>query len=552
MSKRILATLLMAGFSTVLLAAPAAAWDEPIWTEQGLVYPEGAEIPAWLTDVERAYLAKYPLQAGPSRSGPPTGPVHCVAEYEPMEGLLLAWEGFTAILQEIAYQITNTGGSDIYMVVDSTSEQNSAYSSLSSYGVDMNRVHFVVRGTDTVWIRDYGPRYIYEGDCRAIVDHTYNRPRPNDNAFNSHFATVKNQAIYDLPLVHGGGNYHLNALAEGNATRLICDENPGLTDMQIINYWMDYQNVRTTLWTPFPSSVDSTQHIDMWMQILGDDVIIISDWPTASGSTQDDICDNAAAAFTARGWTVHRTPARVASYTHYTYTNMALCNNVALIPYYTHSSISQYNAEALAAYQAALPGKTVVQVNCEAIIGSAGAMHCICMHVPVPAGGENPTVYLKNYRGGEVLEPDTEITIEWISDDDEGVDNIDILLSTDGGSTFPTEIVTGTADDGAYTWTVPDIYAPHARLRVVAHDDDAHSGSDESDSDLLINGTPDCPGDLNGDGVINIQDLAQLLASYGLCDGDTGYDPAADLSGDDCVTLADLATLLSVYGTTCP
>ena len=68
----------------------------------------------------------------------------------------------------------------------------------------------------------------------------------------------------------------------------------------------------------------------------------------------------------------------------------------------------------------------------------------------------------------------------------------------------------------------------------------------------LVGVTNTCPADLNGDGVVTLSDLAQLLASYGLCDGDPGYDPAADLSGDDCVTLTDLATLLGVYGTECP
>ena len=43
--------------------------------------------------------------------------------------------------------------------------------SLAAGGVNMSRVNFVVRTTDTIWIRDYGPRYIYQGGCRAIVDH---------------------------------------------------------------------------------------------------------------------------------------------------------------------------------------------------------------------------------------------------------------------------------------------------------------------------------------------------------------------------------------------
>jgi len=63
-----------------------------------------------------------------------------------------------------------------------------------------------------------------------------------------------------------------------------------------------------------------------------------------------------------------------------------------------------------------------------------------------------------------------------------------------------------------------------------------------------------CPGDLNGDGVINLTDLSALLTSFGLCEGSAGYNPNADLSDDcnTCIGLTDLSRLLAVFGTACP
>jgi hypothetical protein len=55
-------------------------------------------------------------------------------------------------------------------------------------------------------------------------------------------------------------------------------------------------------------------------------------------------------------------------------------------------------------------------------------------------------------------------------------------------------------------------------------------------------------GDLDGDGDVDLADLAALLASYGICAGDEGYNPDADIDGNGCVELADLATLLGNYG----
>ena len=58
-----------------------------------------------------------------------------------------------------------------------------------------------------------------------------------------------------------------------------------------------------------------------------------------------------------------------------------------------------------------------------------------------------------------------------------------------------------------------------------------------------------CVGDLDDDGDIDIADLAQLLANYGM----SGMEPKdGDLDDDGDVDIADLAMLLSVYGTTCP
>lgn len=61
---------------------------------------------------------------------------------------------------------------------------------------------------------------------------------------------------------------------------------------------------------------------------------------------------------------------------------------------------------------------------------------------------------------------------------------------------------------------------------------------------------PDCSGDLNGDGVVNLDDLAQLLGHYGMTSGATYAD--GDLDGDGAVSLGDLAELLGQYGTVCP
>jgi len=60
-----------------------------------------------------------------------------------------------------------------------------------------------------------------------------------------------------------------------------------------------------------------------------------------------------------------------------------------------------------------------------------------------------------------------------------------------------------------------------------------------------------CPGDTDGDLDVDLDDLTRLLQTYGLCDGDPGYDPATDLDSSGCIDLDDLTLLLQVFGAEC-
>src|SRR5262249_24567518 len=59
-----------------------------------------------------------------------------------------------------------------------------------------------------------------------------------------------------------------------------------------------------------------------------------------------------------------------------------------------------------------------------------------------------------------------------------------------------------------------------------------------------------CDGDVNGDGTVDLADLATLLSNFGTSTNATRE--MGDLDGDADIDLADLAALLTNFGATCP
>lgn len=342
--------------------------DEPIVPKSLTIEEQGRW---YIPDLSR--LAQFP---------PSPGDLVTPAEYQGNDGLLLRWGQFNSVVTEITVAVS-TGedhGAVIYLIVSGPSQQASAESVLDSAGADLDRVEFLQMPSDTVWIRDYGPRFIHTGFQRSIVDHTYNRPRPNDNQVPANVAVAFNEPIYDLPLVHGGGNFHLFANNDAYMTELILNENPGYSEQDVIDLYDEYHALNLTILPPLPSSFDSTQHLDMWFFPVDDQAVIIGEYDESeAGGVPHDVSESTADLMDGRGYTVYRTPGWSSFGTHYTYTNSIVINSLVLICRF--NGYPDENAQAEAVYQIAYPDHTVVSIDCSGIITAAGAIHCIVKHV---------------------------------------------------------------------------------------------------------------------------------------------------------------------------
>lgn len=349
-------------------------------------------LPRDMTPAER--MLPPPLVDPEAPLTPPPGPVTTPAEYQSNDGLLMRWGSFNALITAMTVGVTTADEtSTAWILVSSSSQQASASSTLSLAGADMDQVEFILYSSNTVWIRDYGPRFIRDDVDRAIVDHTYNRPRPLDDAFPDHLQGLWGEPQYDLPLVHGGGNFHLFGNGDAFMTDLILDENPGLSEQTVVDLFAQYEGVDLEIVPGFPSWFDSTRHIDMWMLPVREHEVIIGEYAPSDGLPHT-ITETVASDLATRGYTVHRTPGW-RSGAHYTYTNSVVLNEVVFVCEF--GGYPAQNAAAVATYETAFADRQVIPVDCSDIIFSAGAVHCIVMHVP----RVDPVLFADGFTSGD-------------------------------------------------------------------------------------------------------------------------------------------------------
>ena len=357
-----------------------------------IVDDETHPLPRSMTPAER--LLPLPRPDLRSPLAPPTGTVRTPAEYERNDGLLIRWGAHNDLLTALTVGIT-TGdtGAVVHILVASSSQQSSAAATLTAAGAVMERVNFILYAANSVWIRDYGPRFIWQDDGRAIVDHTYNRDRPLDNAFPDHLAGLWGEPQYDIPLTHGGGNFHLFAHGDAYMTDLVLAENPALSAADVAQLFQSYQGLDLSITAALPSWYDSTQHIDMWLLPTADDAVILGQY-SPSDSAAHALTEAIATDLQSHCYTVRRTPGWQSGGTHYTYTNSVIFNDLVFVCQFNNRPIE--NAAALATFEASFPGSDIIPVNCSSIIAAAGALHCIVMHVPA-----GPAVFRDGFESGD-------------------------------------------------------------------------------------------------------------------------------------------------------
>ena len=294
--------------------------------------------------------------------------IRFIAEWEPATGILIAYANGFGLPYPMIADLSNRG--NVYVLVTS-SNQGNASSQLSSNGVNMSNVSFIIRdGVNTYWTRDYGPWSIFDanGDM-AIVDFRYNRNRPYDNAVNAVLDDHFGFGYYYMPLVATGGNVMTDGQGKMMSTNLIMTENDGVQNSQVTEYSYtlaeiedlvaEYLGVNEYFMYADPLSNSSIDHIDCHAKLLDVDKVMIARVPVGHSNytALENVVDYWESKTSSYG-----TPYQIfrvdQTSENEPYANSFIFNNKIYVPQW-NSTASAADLAAIAAYQAAMPGYTV-------------------------------------------------------------------------------------------------------------------------------------------------------------------------------------------------
>ncbi len=321
-------------------------------------------LPIWLTPEEQSRIDEIGKTFVPTDS--PPGPIRQPAEFEPMQGVLIRYPF------GISYNIIAEMSEDIEVVtiVKDISEKNYVMSQYQNYGVDLDNCDFLIAPSDTYWTRDYGPWFIFNGnDEQGVVDHIYNRPRPDDDKIPLEYGNWQGIPVYGMNLIHSGGNYMTDGQGIAVSTNLVWTENPSMTHEEIDQMMQDYCGINT--YNVVPDALGAyIKHIDCWAKFLAPDMIMII--KTSSNHAHYDEIEEAVEYFENQT-SCYGTPYKIVRvYTHMSepYINCLILNDKVLVPI----TGSPWDDDAIESFETAMPGYEVLGFF--GSWASTDALHC--------------------------------------------------------------------------------------------------------------------------------------------------------------------------------
>jgi agmatine/peptidylarginine deiminase len=290
------------------------------------------------------------LLASESGDAPPPAPIRHPAEFEPMQGAMIGYPFGVpmTLIKEIAED------AELITVVADIIEKGIVEYEYDRHGVNLDNCSFLIAPTEDFYSRDWGPWFLINGNSeQGIVDFVYEWPGcPGDDAIPTAYGLEHGIPVYDMDLVHAGGNYMTDGQGSAVATDFVWENNKDKTHEEIDDILLDYLGIEKHHVMPDPGW---WYHIDCFAKYLSPDTILVAE--VDPGHPMYGNLEDAAAHFE-NEISCYGTPLEVVRIfaPDEPYTNSLILNHKVLVPI----TGSQYDAAALATYEAAMPGYEVI------------------------------------------------------------------------------------------------------------------------------------------------------------------------------------------------
>jgi len=302
---------------------------------------------------------------------PPVGPVRSLGEWDESASAVTLWTN-----PSLVGALAKRG--PLTLLADSSSGKSWWQSWLKDNQIDAKDIRIMIVPTDSMWIRDYGPWYILDGQGKlGLVDTIYNRPRPNDDKVPSFLAQQLSLPLYAPGLVHTGGNYYADGLHNAYSSTLVFRENSSISADEVLGRMLKFLGIER--YTTSRLSPGSTiEHIDTFGKLVAPDTWVFSEFPAGSPYKADS---EAMVAKLKALKSPYGTPFKIfrmkmvqrseGSRDYRAYINSFISNRTLYFPSYGGAA----DDHAKSVYQQALPGYEIVGVDGEDT-GWGDSVHC--------------------------------------------------------------------------------------------------------------------------------------------------------------------------------
>jgi agmatine deiminase len=307
------------------------------------------------------------------------------AEFEPVDEVFLGWdEEFTPYFQDLVGALA--GHAQITFVVDPDADRTVVEEFITEAELAWETtlgipdIRIVDLAIDSVWLRDFGPLVTKNHSNRRLVDLDYWSKGANDQLAKRLADNWLAVDSLEVQLELEGGNLQVDGVGHCLVSTIVLEANPNISEARIRQMLEDAFGCSTIeLLPPLPG--EPTGHVDMFLTFTAPNELIVGQYGEQEDSEKRQHLEWIAVYMRERGYRVRRIPMPDQSDDRYrTYTNSLAVNDVVLVPYYDNAS--EQLLDALAVFEEAYPGRTIIPIEASALIELSGAVHCSAMTTP--------------------------------------------------------------------------------------------------------------------------------------------------------------------------